>query len=267
MSGITLGPLVLSMERFAFIAGAIGFVLMTNLIGRSRHADPVLDSWAMPTLLIGLIAARLSHVARNLESHVQDPFSVIAFWQGGFDALAGLGAVALVLAVLALRRRARLAQGLLAASLVGLLLWQGILQMTPAPDMPLPATRFAALDGAPATLAGTAGGPVVINLWATWCPPCRRELPMMMEIAGARPDVRVVFLNQGEPGPEVRQYLLREGLATDRVLLDPSRDAMAHFQTPGLPATLFFSSDGTLEDVHLGEISRAAFQSRLQSLR
>jgi thiol-disulfide isomerase/thioredoxin len=267
MSGISLGPLVLSMDRFAFIAGAVSFLVAISLIRRSRRAASGLDGWGTLTLLTGVIAARLSHVARNLDVYVQDPLSAFAFWQGGFDALAGLGAVALLLAVLALRRRTRLAEGLLAASLAGLLVWQGVLQMTPAPDMPLPATRFAALDGPPATLAGTAGGPVVINLWATWCPPCRRELPMMMESAEAMPDVRVVFLNQGEFGPDVQQYLLREDLATDRVLLDPAREAMAHFETPGLPATLFFSSDGTLEDVHLGEISRAAFQSRLQSLR
>lgn len=267
MSGITLGPLVLSMDRFAFIAGAVSFLLVINLVRRSRRADKGLDSWGTLTLLGGVVAARLSHVARNLDVYAQEPLTAFAFWQGGFDAWAGLGAVALLLAVLALRRRTRLAEGLVAASLAGLLVWQGVLQMTPAPDMPLPTTRFAALDGPPATLAGATGDPVVINLWATWCPPCRRELPMMMEIADAQPEVRVVFLNQGEFGPDVRQYLLREGLATDRVLLDPRREAMAHFETPGLPATLFFSSDGTLADVHLGEISRAAFQSHLQSLR
>ncbi|MCC5971148.1 MAG: TlpA family protein disulfide reductase [Pararhodobacter sp.] len=267
MSGITLGPLVLAMDRFAFIAGAISFLALISLIGCSRRAAKGLDGWGTLTLLTGVIAARLSHVARHLDIYAQDPLSAFAFWQGGFDPLAGLGAVALLLAVLTLRRQTRVTEGLMAASLAGLLVWQGILQMTPAPDMPLPAIRFAALDGPPVALSSTAGEPVVINLWATWCPPCRRELPMMMEISEGQPDVRVVFLNQGEFGPDVRQYLLREGLPTDRVLLDPSRDAMAHFETPGLPATLFFSSNGTLEDVHLGEISRAAFQSRLQSLR
>jgi thiol-disulfide isomerase/thioredoxin len=156
---------------------------------------------------------------------------------------------------------------LTAASLAGLLVWQAILHAHPRRTCTLPEARFAALDGAPQTLQGEGSGPVVVNLWATWCPPCRRELPMMMELAEATPAVRVVFLNQGEFGPHVQQYLLREGLSSDRVLLDPETEALAHFDAPGLPATLFFSSDGVLEDLHLGEISRAAFRSRLQSLR
>jgi thiol-disulfide isomerase/thioredoxin len=236
----------------------------------ARGAQPRqkgLDSWGTITLLAGVIAARLGHVARNLDVYAQDPISVLAFWRGGFDAWIGLAVAALVLAALALRKRERVAVVLTAASLAGLLVWQAILHAVPAPDMPLPGTRFAAFDGAPQTLQGEGSGPVVVNLWATWCPPCRRELPMMMELAEATPAVRVIFLNQGEFGPDVQQYLLREGLSSARVLLDPKTDALAHFDAPGLPATLFFSSDGALEDLHLGEISRAAFRSRLQSLR
>jgi thiol-disulfide isomerase/thioredoxin len=267
MSGITLRPLVLSVERFAFLAAVGTFLLLVGLCARRTTAPEGLGGWGTITLLAGVIAARLAHVAHNLDVYAQDPISVLAFWQGGFDAWIGLTVAALVLAGLALRRRERVAAVLTAASLAGLLVWQAILHAAPAPDMPLPEARFAALDGAPQTLQGEGSGPVVVNLWATWCPPCRRELPMMMDLAEATPAVRVVFLNQGEFGPHVQQYLLREGLSSDRVLLDPETKALTHFNAPGLPATLFFSSEGVLEELHLGEISRAAFRSRLQSLR
>jgi len=267
MSGITLGPLVLSMDRFAVLVGAGAFLLLVSLCTRSRRAPVGLDRWGTLTLLFGVIAARIGHVVRDLDVYAREPLSVFAFWQGGFDAWAGVGAAGLLLAAIALRGQGRLATALAAASLAGLLVWQAILHAVPAPDMPLPDRTFAALEGAPQSLRGDQAGPVVINLWATWCPPCRRELPMMMDLADATPGVRVVFLNQGEFGPDVRQYLLREGLSSDRVLLDPETAAMAHFEAPGLPATLFFSSDGALQDLHLGEISRAAFRSRLQTLR
>ncbi len=267
MSGVTLGPLVLSVERAAFLAAAGSFLLLLGLLARRGTAPAGLESWGMHTLLAGVIAARFGHVGRNGDVYAQEPLTIFAFWQGGFDALAGLGGAGLVLALLALRVRGRLAEILTAAALAGLLVWQAILHTVPAPDMPLPETRFAALEGAPQSLQGEGDGPVVVNLWATWCPPCKRELPMMMALAEATPDVRVVFLNQSEFGPDVRQYLLQAGLSPARVLLDPDTEAMAHFDAPGLPATLFFSSDGALEAVHLGEISRAAFRAHLTSLR
>lgn len=86
-------------------------------------------------------------------------------------------------------------------------------------------------------------------------------------MAEATPGVQVLFINQGEFEPDVREYLFQQELNTYRVFLDPVSEAMTLFETPGLPATLFFSSSGQLDSLHLGEISRAAFQSQLQSLR
>ncbi|TVP97039.1 MAG: TlpA family protein disulfide reductase [Roseinatronobacter sp.] len=265
MTGITLGPIVLSVDRFAFIAGIAAFLLLVALARRDSRASIGLDGWASVLLVTGLVAGRLGHVLRNLHVYRDDPLSAVAFWQGGFDPVLAFAAAALVLAALALRGNGRASGVLLATGMAGALVWQSVLLVIPEPQFTLPQASFMALDGPPVTLAP--GQPVVINLWATWCPPCRRELPMMMDLAEASPDVQVLFLNQAEFGPDVRQYLLQEGLGTDRVLLDQAADAMTLFETPGLPATLFFSSSGDLDYVHLGEISRAAFQSRLQSLR
>ena len=265
MSGITLGPIVLSVERFAFIAGVAAFLLLVALVRRVSRAPAGLDGWSTAFLVTGLVAGRLGYVLRNHGAYRDDPLTALAFWQGGLDPVTAFAAAALMLAALALRGGGRVSGMLLATGMAGVLVWQTALHSLPAPQFSLPQASFAALDGPPVTLAP--GQPVVINLWASWCPPCRRELPMMMALAEATPGVQVLFINQGESAPDVREYLLQQDLNTDRVLLDAASDAMTLFETPGLPATLFFSSSGQLDSLHLGEISRAAFQSQLQSLR
>lgn len=265
MSGITLGPLVLSINRFAFIVGVATFLALVALIHRFGRAPAGLDGGLSMLLFTGLVAGRLGYVLRNLAIYGEEPLTAFAFWQGGFDPVAALAVAAIILAGLALRGLGHLSGSLLATGMAGVLVWQAVLHAMPAPQFSLPQASFAALDGPPITLGP--GQPIVINLWASWCPPCQRELPMMMALAEATPEVRVLFLNQGESSADVRAYLLQQDLTTERVLLDPASKAMGLFDAVGLPATLFFSSSGQLEALHLGEISRAAFQSRLHSLR
>ena len=266
MLTLNIGPLVLGIPQLLLVVSLLLAMLTGWWVGRRRQQNP--ERQVFRLLLLALVVARLAFVAVYFEAFSDNWWGMLDIRDGGFIPWPGILA-ALLAGGWLLWRNADLRKPLAAALAVGVLSWgftnlgwHAFEQGTRLPEMAL-----RDISGAPVNLEDYTGKPLVINLWATWCPPCRRELPMMMESAEAMPDVRVVFLNQGEFGPDVQQYLLREDLATDRVLLDPAREAMAHFETPGLPATLFFSSDGTLEDVHLGEISRAAFQSRLQSLR
>ena len=71
-------------------------------------------------------------------------------------------------------------------------------------------------------LADYQGGPLVINLWATWCPPCRREMPVLENAQRMRPDVTFLFVNQAESMQSVSTYLATQGLNLDNVLFDAS---------------------------------------------
>jgi thiol-disulfide isomerase/thioredoxin len=107
----------------------------------------------------------------------------------------------------------------------------------------------------------------VVNLWATWCPPCRREMPALQQAQAANPDVNIVFVNQGEESHTVAAFLDRQGLALSNVLVDPESRTGAALGHGALPTTLFFDANGQLAGTRIGELSQATLTQRLASLR
>jgi len=88
--------------------------------------------------------------------------------------------------------------------------------------------------------------------------------------AGAQlrePAVRFVFVNQGEGMQEVQQFLAGERLSLRNVLLDPGSLTSERLQVHAYPTTLFFDSSGRLQGLHMGELSAAGLQARLDALR
>lgn len=216
---------------------------------------------------VGLLAARLGYVLRWWPEYAASPWSVIAIGDGGFLWWTGLPA-ALVFAWWRTRRQTRLRKPLLAGLVAGLLAWLalgGMLSLLQRAAPPLPDVAAATLDGAPMRLSDRASKPVVLNLWATWCPPCRREMPVFADAVERYPGVDIVLLNQGEDAATVRNFLERQGLALhEQVLLDSPSQAMLATGTRGLPTTLFFDADGRLVHTHMGELTRASLADTLR---
>ena len=141
----------------------------------------------------------------------------------------------------------------------------------------MPATPLAGLlDSTPTTLQQVAAGrPVVVNLWATWCAPCRAEMPMLAaaqqkeeqrEQQGGQ-SVAFIFVNQGEAVQTVQRYMAREGLPLRNVLLDAPSALGPAVGSQGLPTTLFYDAQGRQVEAHFGMLNAAALESRLQKLR
>ncbi|MEN1941200.1 TlpA disulfide reductase family protein [Luteimonas sp. MJ174] len=217
-------------------------------------------------VLIGLLAARLGYVLLWWPEYMVAPRSIIAIGDGGFLWWAGLAA-ALAFAGWSTRRRMPLRTPLLAGIAAGMLAWVafgGLLVMMQRSAPPLPAFALTTLDGEPTTLAALSGRPMVLNLWATWCPPCRREMPVLQDAQARYPGVAFVLVNQGEDRGTVRDYLDAAGLEFEHLLLDPHSKGMLETNTRGLPTTLFFNADGRLVDTHMGELTRASLASALQ---
>ena len=130
----------------------------------------------------------------------------------------------------------------------------------------LPSMTLPTLDGGEVDVAEYRGTPTVINFWATWCPPCRREMPMMAEVARSAEGVRFLFVNQGENAGAVESYLTAANFQIPNLLLDQRQRLGAFFGIRGLPTTLFFDASGELTEFHFGELSEAALRQYMEKL-
>lgn len=263
MHAVTLGPLIFAADRFAAIAAAGVFYLIASLL--SRRLDRRLEAWAGYAMLAGLITARAGHVLLNASSFADEPWRALAIWQGGFSIPAAAVGIALASALFAVN--ARFLAGAGAALMAGSLVGVSVLQLTRATyGQAAPETRMHSLSGETVSLSAFTGSPMVINLWASWCPPCRREMPMLAKVAAERSEVSFIFVNQGESIPTIARYLARDRLTLSNVLLDRTMALPRHYGTPGLPVTLFLRADGTLASLHIGEISREALLAGIAGL-
>lgn len=264
MNAVSFGPFAFDTERFAAIVGMVVFLAAASVL--AYRVDDRLGRWSSWTAVVGLGAARLGHVLQHAGSFAQEPWRILAVWQGGFSWSGGAAGVTLTLVLLTLKSR-ELAGWAVASVVAGIVATAATLALTYSGTQVPPITSvFHSLSGAEIMIGGS-GRPTVLNLWATWCPPCRRELPMMAELAASTADIDFVFANQGEPSAKIAGYLRGANLNLPQAVLDPQILLSRHYSAVGLPATLFLAADGTLAGSHLGEISREVLAQKIQELK
>lgn len=266
---IRIGPLVIPSEFAVLLAAAAVGLLAARLLNRQRSEANALSTALWRAILIGLLVARLGFVWQYREHYLPDPIKILDLRDGGWAGLAGLAAAWGYVLFAAVRRHAPRA-ALLGAVALASVVWIGggrWLAPTPQAQPELAALAVQHIDGAPAALSAFHGKPTVINLWASWCPPCRREMPAFAKAQAANPDVNFVFLNQGEAPPDVAQFLAQHAPALRNVLLDPAGEASRKLSNRGLPATLFLDAQGRLVDLRVGELSTASLAQRLEAIQ
>ena len=256
MDALRLGPLVLPWGPLVLVLGYTVAVYVAAAAQRQGqgNAEPAL----LPLLVLALVAARVAFVLRH-QADYPDLLSVVDVRDRGFDAwwgwIAGLGAMAVVA-----WRRPGLRRSLPMSGATGsvvVLAAFALLRLVQPPSLPLPAISLPRLGGGAVALQSLHGHPLVVNLWATWCPPCRRELPMLVDAAANPHGERIVLVNEGESAQAVSAYLQAANLHPREVLLDANQVLMAHYRSPGFPTTLFIGADGRLIAMHIGELSAA----------
>jgi thiol-disulfide isomerase/thioredoxin len=106
-------------------------------------------------------------------------------------------------------------------------------------------------DGSPFDPAAFKGKTVVLNFWATWCDPCRREMPQLQRLYDkTRADGIVFAAISEEPNVQVRKFVTSGGYTLP--FLHMSEKAPDVFRTPGIPATFIVSADGRIAFKHVG---------------
>jgi peroxiredoxin len=135
----------------------------------------------------------------------------------------------------------------------------------------LPAFTFTDATGQVQTLKDYAGKGIVLNLWATWCPPCTAELPSLDRLAARLADRNIVVLPLSSDhggASAVRQFYQRHAITHLPILLDPQGNAIHTLGLAGIPATIIVGSDG-LERAHVEgreDWSTTAAVDRLEQL-
>jgi thiol-disulfide isomerase/thioredoxin len=250
------------------VAWAVAW-LVAAAPSRRRAVDTL---WS--AMLIGLVVARVVHVVSHTDAYGLDLAAWFDIRDGGWNPWAGWVAGAVWLAR-SVWREPTLRRAVMAGGVAALLVWLGVTVWREGAQVAsLPDTRFEMLarEGetvtAPRQLSELAEGrPMVINLWATWCGPCRAEMPVLARAQRDQPEVAYVFVNQGEAAPVIQRYLktLPDPLA--QVLLDPDSSLGRHVASTGLPTTVFVDARGRVVEVHMGVLTATSLRAKVAGIR
>ncbi len=133
---------------------------------------------------------------------------------------------------------------------------------------PAPVLALNSLDGAGHSLADFRGEVVLVNLWATWCPPCQAEMPLLQQYFEKHEaeGFTVIAIEDGEPASDVRSFAKQYAL-TFAVWLDPGHQATDHaFKTSNLPTSYVLDRQGIIRLMWLGAISEANLEKYVTPL-
>ncbi len=127
--------------------------------------------------------------------------------------------------------------------------------------------RLRTLDGAEVTLESLRGKAVLVNLWATWCGPCREEMPVIeklhRELSGK--GLVVLAVDVGETAEEVQAYIEDHGY-TFQVLLDEEGAVASQFNAAGIPTTVIIDQQGNVAHHFVGARSERMFREALKDV-
>nr|WP_295714795.1 TlpA disulfide reductase family protein [uncultured Halomonas sp.] len=266
---IAIGPMGFSIHQLLIGFSFMLALLISALLGRRRHV-PVSDT-LFTLLFVAILGACLVFVVRYWGEY--DGFlDRLDIRDGGFDIIGGI-LIGLAYASWSLWRFPRQRIPLSGALLAGGFVWSlaaGSMLLMEHQSRPLPEAPLITLDGDPINLpqiSQTSQQPLVVNLWASWCPPCIREMPVFEEVQRNEAEITFVFINQGESPTHIDAFMNKHDFTLDNVWLDPRNAIGQATGAHAMPTTLFYDADKQPVNTHFGELSSATLQRSLERLR
>ena len=143
----------------------------------------------------------------------------------------------------------------------------GLPEAAPTQGAIAPDFTLETLDGDTVSLSDYRGQPVVLNFWATWCTPCREEMPLLQETYEAHQDAGLVILgvNVREDPEAVARFLQEVGVDFPSVL-DPNLAVVERYRVTSLPMTFFIDREGQLRTLVVGGMSKTILDERLATI-
>ena len=219
-------------------------------------------------ILAAIVAGRLIFVLTHIDVYAAAPLRILDLSDGGLADVVALFA-ALAMAAQGTARSAELRKPLAIALASGACAWTLATILFPylsAVPMAAPEINVRNLDGGTVNLARFRGKPLVINLWASWCPPCRREMPLLADAQRKHTEVQFAFVNQGEELTEIVRFLHEQQMPLQNVFADRLSRVGGATNAIGMPTTLFFNLHGELVARHVGEIDATSLAAALAAL-
>ncbi|MGE3984472.1 MAG: TlpA family protein disulfide reductase [Dehalococcoidia bacterium] len=132
-----------------------------------------------------------------------------------------------------------------------------------APDF-----EFSTFDGKRMRLSDLRGQPVFLNFWASWCGPCRQEMPNMQTMLEKYSSSKLVVLavNNGEAIAPAQRFIDRIEVQLSEFGYDPTAQVVKKYQVTGLPVSYFIDANGVITRVVAGELSFNVMESSVQEV-
>lgn len=145
---------------------------------------------------------------------------------------------------------------------------EALLPPAPEPDHPAPDFTLSDINGTLLALRDLRGRPVMVNFFATWCAPCRVEVPVIQAAYEEYKDqgLFIVGVDVGEK-PETAAHFVRQFGLTYPIVLDKDGEVTVNqYKVQGMPASFFIDREGIIRFVHRGPITEALMESYLAKI-
>jgi peroxiredoxin len=125
------------------------------------------------------------------------------------------------------------------------------------------------LDGGTVSWSDVEGSPAVLVVWASWCPHCQAELPVLVPATQARGDIELVSVTTAigqNPGPTPSEFLSDEGLTMATAVDDAAGTLMQGLGVMSFPTVYYVGADGTVVNATVGESPEGTIEANLDAI-